>query len=153
MPNYTAADVKALRDATGAGMMDCKKALDASEGDMDKAKEWIKQKGLARAEEKSAEREAHEGYIVSYIHNGHIGVMVELRCETDYVARNDEFQALAKNIALHIASMAPESVDELLKQEYIRDPDTTIEHMIKGLSGKIGEKMELARFVRWVVGE
>jgi elongation factor Ts len=101
----SAADVKALRERTGAGMMDCKKALTESSGDVDKAIEWLRVKGLSGAA-KLAGREATEGTIQSYIHaNGKVGVLVEVDCNTDFVARNDDFIAFAKDIALHVAAM------------------------------------------------
>lgn len=149
---YTAQDVKQLRELTGAGMMDCKKALDQADGDFDKAVEIVKAQGLAKAEKKQ-DRETKEGYIASYVHNNNkVAAMVEIMCETDFVARNEEFQAMARNIALHIVSMNPATVEELLEQEYIKDPTITIGEIIKQLSGKIGEKFVLNRFVRYEVG-
>ena len=152
MAKYTAEDIKKLREETGAGMMDCKKALDASDGDMEKAREWVKARGLAKAE-KTADRETKEGYIATYVHGAKIGAMVEILCETDFVARNSEFQEMAKNVAMQVASMNPESVEELVAQEFIKDPSMTIEQLVKGLSGKIGEKFVIKRFVRYSVGE
>jgi elongation factor Ts len=112
MAEITAADVKALRDQTGAAMMDCKKALVEADGDVDKAIEALRVKGAASAA-KRGDREASEGLIAEYIHaNGKIGVMVEVNCETDFVARNEDFAAFAKDIALHIAAAAPEYVSE-----------------------------------------
>lgn len=103
----SAKDVKALRDRTGAGMMDCKKALTANDGDMEKAIDWLRQKGLSAAAKKAG-RAATEGAVASYIHgNGRIGVLVEVNCETDFVARNEAFQELVKDIAMHIAAAAP----------------------------------------------
>jgi elongation factor Ts len=152
MANVTAADIKALREETGAGMMECKKALEESDGNMDKAREWIKQRGLAKAEKK-ADRETKEGYIAVYVHNTNkIAAMVEILCETDFVARNPEFQEMAKNVAMQVVSMSPETVEELLAQDYIRGGGT-IEELVKGLSGKIGEKFVVSRFVRYAVGE
>lgn len=153
MSNFTAQDVKTLRDETGAGMMECKKALDEANGDMAKAKEIIRERGLAKAEKK-ADRETNIGYIASYVHSNHqVGCMVEILCETDFVARNDEFQDLAKNIAMQVTAMAPENVEELLAQDSIKNPSETIEQMVKSLSGKIGEKFVVSRFVRYMVGE
>lgn len=150
--NYTAADIKALREETGAGMMDCKKALEESNGDMDKAREWVRQRGLAKAEKK-ADRETKEGYIASYVHNnGKVAAMVEILCETDFVARNQEFQEMARNVAMQVVSMNPASVEELLEQDYIRG-EGTIDELVKGLSGKIGEKFVVNRFVRYEVGQ
>ncbi len=147
-------DIKKLREETGAGVMDAKKALEESGGDFTKAKEWVKQKGLARAAKKAAEREAGEGIIASYVHaNNRIGVLVELACETDFVAKNEEFQNLGKEVAMQVASMNPKDVDDLAKQQYIRDPKKLIGDLVKELSGKIGEKMEIKKFTRFEVGE
>jgi len=109
--SITAAEVKALREATGAGMMDCKKALQESDGDMTRATEILREKGLASAA-KRAGRSADQGVIDSYIHfNNTVGVLVEVNCETDFVAKTDEFKALVKDISLHIASMRPAWVE------------------------------------------
>lgn len=149
----TAADIKALRDRTGAGMMDCKRALEDAGGDMDKGEELVKARGLAKAEKKS-DRETKEGYIASYVHtNNKVASMVEILCETDFVARNPEFQTMAREVAMQVVSMDPKTVDELLAQEYLRNPSITIETLVKQLSGKIGEKFVVSRFVRYAVGE
>ncbi len=153
MAKYTVADVKKLREETGAGMMDCKKALEKAAGDFDAAKELVRQKGLARAEKK-ADRETKEGYIANYVHaTGKVAALVEILCETDFVARNDEFQDMAKGLAMQVVAMSPENVEELLAQDYIKDPSMTVEDIVKGLSGKIGEKFVVSRFVKYVVGE
>lgn len=150
---FTAADVKTLREITGAGMMDCKKALDEAGGDMKKAEEIVKARGLAKAEKK-ADRETKEGYIASYVHtNAKVAALVEILCETDFVARNPEFQTMAREVAMQVVSMNPQTVDELLTQEYLRDPSITIQTLVKQLSGKIGEKFVVNRFVRYAVGE
>jgi elongation factor Ts len=108
----SAGDVKALRDRTGAGMMDCKKALQEASGDVDKAVDILRVKGQAQAA-KRGERAASEGVVQSYIHaTGKIGVLVEIDCETDFVARNDDFQEFARDVALHIAAAAPQVVSE-----------------------------------------
>jgi elongation factor Ts len=110
MAEITAALVKELRDRTGAGFMDCKKALTASDGDMDKAIEWLKEKGVAKAANKAG-REAREGLIGQYIHaGGKLGVLIEVNSETDFVARNDDFQKLVRDIAMQVAGMAPRYV-------------------------------------------
>jgi elongation factor Ts len=110
MAEVTAAAVKELREKTGAGMMDCKKALTETAGDMEKAVDWLRQKGLSAAAKKSG-RAATEGLVSSYIHgNGRIGVLVEVNCETDFVARNEEFQELVRDVAMHIAAAAPQYV-------------------------------------------
>ncbi|MBJ7457641.1 MAG: translation elongation factor Ts [Thermoleophilaceae bacterium] len=122
----TASDVKALRDQTGAAMMDCKKALVESDGDVDKALEALRIKGAASAA-KRGDREASEGLIADYIHaNGRIGVLVEINCETDFVARNDDFAAFAQDIALHIAAAAPEYVTEDEVPQEARDAEAKI---------------------------
>ena len=145
--------IKQLREQTGAGVMDAKKALEESNGDMAKAAEWVRQRGLAKAEKK-ADREAKEGVIATYVHQTNkLAAMVEFSCETDFVARNDEFKKLGQEIAMQVASMAPEDVADLLQQDYIRQPGRTIEELVKELSGKIGEKMEIKRFVRYSLGE
>jgi len=102
----TAEMVKELREKTGAGMMDCKKALTESEGDFAKAEEWLRKKGITGAAKKAG-RTAAEGLIGSYVHNGKIGALVEVNCETDFVARNEDFQALVRDLALHIAAANP----------------------------------------------
>lgn len=150
---FTAQDVKNLREKTGAAIMDCKKALEEANGDMKKAEELVKARGLAKAEKK-ADRETKEGFIGTYVHtNGKIGVMVELLCETDFVGRNEEFQKLAREIALHLATSEAKDVEELLREEYVRDASVTIEGLVKQLSGKIGEKLVVNRFIRYIVGE
>jgi elongation factor Ts len=153
MPNYTAADIKTLREETGAAMMDCKKALEESNGDMDGAREWVRQRGLAKAAKKS-DRETNEGYISSYVHaDGKSAALVEILCETDFVARNPEFQQMARDVAMQVTAMMPETVEELLAQDFIKNPDQTIDQLIQGLSGKIGERFVLNRFVRYQVGQ
>lgn len=153
MANYTASDVKKLREETGAGMMDCKKALDEANGNFEEAKEVVRQRGLALAEKK-ADRETKEGYIASYVHaNNKVAALVEILCETDFVARNDEFQTMARDVAMHVVAMNPENVEALLADQFVKDPDKTVEELVKGVSGKIGEKFVVNRFVRYEVGE
>src|SRR5258705_13632715 len=122
----SAKDVKALRERTGAGMMDCKRALTESGGDVDKAIEWLRVKGLSGAA-KLAGREATEGTVQSYIHaNGKVGVLVEVDCNTDFVARNDDFIAFARDIALHIAAAGPQFVSEDEVPQEVRDEELRI---------------------------
>ncbi len=190
--------VKELREKTGAGMMDCKKALAETGGDFQKALDYLRQKGLATAA-KRAGRVASEGRIGSYIHaGGKIGVMVEVNCETDFVAKTDDFQAFAKDVAMHIAASNPSYIRReevavevlerekeiyraqardarkpekvidkiiegklekfygetcLLEQPFVKDPDLTIQDLLNGLIGKLGEKIEIRRFTRYQVGE
>jgi len=194
----SAKDVKRLRDMTSAGMMDCKKALEETGGDMEKAVDLLRAKGAAKVA-KRAEKSANEGVIGSYIHfDNKTAVIVELNCETDFVANTDDFRGLAKDLAMHIASTAPISVspDEidadviarekavyleqvkeegkpehiaekivegklqkffkentLLAQPFVKDPDKTIEQLITEVSSRTGEKIEVARFARFKVGE
>ncbi len=151
--SYTVADVKKLREETGAGMLDCKKALEESKGDFEAAKEVVRKRGLAIAEKK-ADRETKEGYIASYVHaTNKVAAMVEILCETDFVARNAEFQSMAKDVAMHVTAMNPESVEELLKEQFIKDPSKTVEELVKSISGKVGEKFVVNRFHRYEVGQ
>jgi elongation factor Ts len=193
-----AKDVKKLRDMTGAGMMDCKKALTEAGGDVEKAVDILRAKGAAKAA-KRAEKSANEGTIGSYIHHdGRTAVIVELNCETDFVANTDQFRGLARDVAMHVASAAPLAIspDEidsaivererevyrqqvkeegkpehiadkivegkiqkffkesaLLAQPFVKDPDVTIEQLITEVSAKTGEKIQIARFARFKVGE
>ena len=195
---FTAKDVQELRRRTGAGMMECKKALEESGGDMDKAVEYLRKKGIAKAE-KRAGRATSEGVITSYIHPpGKIGVLVELNCETDFVARTDDFRTLAREVAMHIASAAPLAVDKdgvpaeavererriaeeqvrasgkpehlvskivegklesfykqvaLLSQPWIREDKKSIGDLVKEASSKLGENVQVRRFVRFQMGE
>ncbi len=144
-------DIKALREETGVSVMKCKQALEEAQGDMDKARELIK--GFsAKAAAKKADRELGSGVIQAYIHpNNTIGVLINLACETDYVARNEDFIALANDIAMHIAAMAPESTEELLEQAFVKNPETTIEKLIEEAILKIGERIEVAEFTRYAV--
>jgi elongation factor Ts len=152
MTTFTAQDVKALRDRTGAGMMDAKRALEEASGDADKAIEILRVKGAAKAE-KRAERGAAEGIIASYIHaTGKIGVLVEVNCETDFVARTDDFKEFAQEVAQHIAAMGPEWVaDEHVPDEFIEGEKRVFEQEaadkpenIRGkiVEGKIKKRLE-----------
>ena len=199
MAEISAKLVKDLRDKTGAGMMDCKKALSESAGDMTKATEWLRQKGIAMAEKKAG-RTAAEGAVGSYIHTGaRVGVLVEVNCETDFVARGEIFQELVRNVAMQIAACPsvdyvkvddiPSEVAErekqiemgrddlagkkeemkekivagrigkrlkemvLLDQAYIKDSAMTVEEMVKQVAGKVGENIQVRRFVRFNLGE
>ena len=195
---FTAKDVMTLRQRTGAGMMEAKKALEDSKGDMDKAAEALRVKGIAKADKRSG-KQTSEGVITSYVHhNGKVGVLVEVNCETDFVARTADFKSLAKEIALHIASAAPVAVDKdgvpvekveverriaeeqakasgkpenivqrmvegkveafykdncLIYQPWIREPKKSIADLIKETSAKVGENIQVRRFVRFQMGE
>ena len=145
----TAAMVKELRERTQAGMMDCKKALVASDGNMDKAVEYLREKGLA-AVAKKAGRVASEGMVDSYIHmGGKIGVLVEVNCETDFVAKTDNFAAFANNVAKHIAKANPADVDELMNQKFVDDETKTISDLVSEATVAIGEKISVRRFARF----
>lgn len=141
--------IKKLRDETSASIADCRRAMDEANGDYKKALEWLK-KRAAEIAAKKADRETGEGLIEAYIHGaGKVGVLVEVLCETDFVAKTDEFKKLTKEIAMQIAAMNPADVDSLLKQEYIRDSSQTIEQLVKGVIGKLGENITVKRFVRF----
>jgi elongation factor Ts len=144
--------IKELRAKTGAGVMDAKVALEEANGDMAQAEEWLKQKGINSAAKKS-DRVTKQGLIDAYIHNGRIGVMIEVNCETDFVARTDDFKQLCHDLALQVASMNPESVEALLDQEFIKNPSTKIVDLVKSAIAKVGENIVVARFTRFELGE
>jgi elongation factor Ts len=190
--------VKKLREACGAGMMDCKMALVEAQGDMEEALKLLRKKGMASADKKSS-RAANEGMIDCYIHPGaKVGVMIEVNCETDFVARNEEFRAFVHDVAMHVAAASPTWVSRedipqdvldaeleiyaaqakasgkpdgvvqkiaegklakwytevvLLEQEFVRDPEKTIDTLRRELVGKIGENIEIRRFARFRVGD
>jgi len=195
---FTAKDVVTLREMTNAGMMDCKKALNETNGDMDAAVKWLREHGMAQSSKRSA-RVASQGMVASYIHmGGKIGVLVEINCETDFAARSEPFQAFCKDICLQVCSVSPRWVTReevpasvvaaekeiymiraretgkpekvldkiadgmlakwykevcLMEQAFVKNPDQTIEQLTKELSGRIGEKIDIRRFVRFQLGE
>src|SRR5438876_3127688 len=133
--------LKKLRDETAASIADCRRALDESNGNYEKALAWI-QKRAAEIAAKKADRETSQGVIEAYIHGGgKVGVLVQLSCETDFVAKTDEFKHLAREIGMQVAAMDPKDVETLLRQEYIRESSQTIEQLIKNVIGKIGENI------------
>lgn len=145
----TAQQVKTLREKTGAGMADVKKALEESEGDMARAFGLIEQKFGSTAIKK-ATRATSTGIVEAYIHsNSRIGALVEVFCETDFVARNPLFKEFAHDIALHIAAMSPEDMSSLLTQPFVKDQDKTIGGYLNESIGKFGENMRIGRFVRF----
>ena len=143
--------LKKLRNETSASIADCRKALEETNNDYSKAIDWLKKRGLEKAAKK-ADRETSQGLIETYVHNGRIGVMVELLCETDFVAKTDEFKHLAREVAMQISAMNPETVDLLLQEEYIRDSSQTIDQLIKSVIGKLGENITIKRFQRFELG-
>ena len=196
--SISAKQVKELKDKTGIGLMECKKALKETEGDLEEAIDVLRKRGLAKAEKKSG-RDVKEGRIHSYIHpGGKIGVLVEINCETDFVAKNEKFKEFAKNIAMHIAASDPIAVDRedmdpklvekekeifteqaksenkpekiiprivegkinkfyqqscLLEQEYVKNPDISVQEYIKQTIARIGENISVSRFTRYKLGE
>lgn len=167
--------IKELRELTGCGIIDCKKALEEAKGDAKKAKEILMKRGLEIAAKKSG-REAKEGRIEAYAHMGNkLAVLVEVSCETDFVARSEDFCAFTKNVALHIAAMAPKYIKKedvpadvlakagdaktfykencLLEQLFVKDPSKTIQDCLNELVAKIGENTFINRFARFKVGE
>ncbi len=198
MADISAAMVKELREATGSGIMDCKRVLAEADGNMEKAIELLRKKGLAKAA-KRAGRSTSEGVVYSYIHTGaKLGVLVEVNCESDFVAKTEDFLSFAKNIAMHIAAanpagLTPDDVDKtlvekereifraqmqeegkpeniidkivdgkvekfykevcLMSQQYVKDPQKTIEDVVKETIGKIGENIQIKRFARFQIGE
>lgn len=203
MAEFTAADVKRLRDATGAGMMDCKRALVDADGDFDKAADLVRERTGAKISKRVSGRTAADGLIHAYLHTPtpglppKVGVLIELNCETDFVAKGEGFRQLANDIALHIAAMNPAVVREeeldadllakerafaeqqarsegkpehlidrivdgrlrafykekvLLNQPFVRDDKRTVADVIKEFQRSFGEKIEVARFARFIVG-
>jgi len=139
--------VQKLREATSAGVMDCRKALIEANGDFDKAIKFIQERGLAKVEKRSG-RETGAGLVQSYVHNGRIGVLLEMRAETDFVVRSEPFQQLAKEIAMQISAMNPQSLDELFTQEYIKDSSKTIKDLVNEVIAKVGENISVSQFFR-----
>ena len=138
--------VKHLRESTGLSFNEIKKALDEAEGDEAKAVDILRAQGGRMAEKKSS-REVSEGVVSSYIHaTKKLGTMVEVLCETDFVARNTDFQELAKEIAMHIAAMRPGSVEDLLVQPFVKNPDMTVKDLINSYIAKLGENIQIGRF-------
>ncbi|MGN1368968.1 MAG: translation elongation factor Ts [Aristaeellaceae bacterium] len=149
MANITAALVKELRERTSAGMMDCKKALMENDGDMDKAIDWLREKGLAQAAKKAG-RIAAEGAVVQYITEcGKVGAVVEVNCETDFVAKTDNFMSFANGVAKHVALANPADLASLNAQKFVDDESKTIEDMISDATVAIGEKISIRRFARY----
>jgi len=145
--------LKKLRNETLVSIADCRKALDESKNDYKKALDILEKSGLEKAAKKST-RETPQGIVEAYIHqNGKVGALVEVSCETDFVARNDVFKTLVHEIGMQIAAMSPKDVKELLAQEYIRDSSRTIESMVKEAIAKLGENIVVKRFQRFEVGE
>jgi elongation factor Ts len=192
-----AADIKRLRDESGAGMADCVKALTEAQGDIERARARLNELGQSKAEKK-AERAANEGLVGSYIHaGGKIGVLVEINCETDFVARNDRFQQLVRDVAMHVAAMSPQYLDResvpenvlaevkaelektvppgkpadvvekilsgklnkwfeehtLLEQPFVKDDSQTVGELVNSVSGVLGEKIRVRRYVKFALGE
>ena len=141
--------LKQLREETGISLAQCKKALDESNGDIDKAKNLLKEWGQKVAEKKQS-REASQGIIESYVHQtGKVGVLLDLRCETDFVARAQDFKNLAHEVAMQVASMNPSTVEELLSQSYIRESGRTIKDLVNDTIAKLGENIVVQRFIRF----
>ena len=152
MAEISAKIVMELRGRTGAGMMDCKKALAAVEGDMEKAIDYLREKGLAAAA-KQQSRIAAEGLVGSFVcKECASGALVEVNCETDFVAKTDKFKALVADVAEQVAKKNPADVDALLKQPFFKDESTTIEQMVTAATAEIGEKISIRRFVRYEGG-
>jgi len=143
-------NVQKLRAQTGAGVMECRRALEEAGGDFDRALQIINDKGLARAEKKSG-RKTGAGLIESYLHNGRIGVLLEIRAETDFVVRSEPFRELAHEIAMQIASMEPADIKALLGQPYIKDESIKVQDLIKRTIAKVGENITVKKFCRYEV--
>lgn len=145
-------DIKKLREKTNCSVMDCSKALNDAKGDMKKAEDFLIKEGAAKLEKKK-DRETKSGIIETYCHGNKIGVMVELLCETDFVAKNETFKELAHDVAMQIAAMNPKDIKELMTQNYIKDESKTIEDMLNYTISKIGENIKINRFERIELGK
>lgn len=144
-------EIKALREETGVSIMKCKQALEETNGDMDKAREVLREIS-SKAAAKKADRELAAGIVQAYVHpNKSMGVLIKLSCETDYVAMNEDFISLAGDIAMHIAAMMPESVEDLLEQPFVKNPEITIAKLIEEATLKIGERIDVAEFTRYTL--
>jgi elongation factor Ts len=143
----TAEAVQKLRDLTGAGVMDCRKALIEADGDLDRAKAIIAERGIAKVE-KRAGRETGAGLVYSYVHAERIGVLLEVRAETDFVVRSEPFRALARDLAMHIAASAPANVEELLAQPYVKDESRAVKDIVNDVIAKVGENVVVSQFSR-----
>lgn len=139
--------IQKLRDATDAGVMECKKAFEEAKGDFDAAVKLLIERGIAKSA-KRADRETGAGVIESYVHNGRIGVILDLRAETDFVVHSDPFRFLAHELVMQIAAGAPENVEELLAQPYIKDESKPVEHLLKETVAKVGENIRVNKFYR-----
>lgn len=149
----TAKTIKNLRDKTGVSIMLCKKALEEAGGDIDKAVLVLRKQGLKIAEKK-AERTMQAGTVNCYIHsNKQVGVLIEARSETDFVAKNDGFQSFVYDIAMHIAAMDPENIEELMEQPYIKNQDIKVGDYLNDTIQKFGENIKIARFMRYSVSQ
>jgi len=145
--------IKKLRSQTKAGVMACRQALSESDGDLKKAAAWLRQKGAVSAK-KRVGRETKAGLVEAYIHNGgQVVGLVELNCETDFVARNEEFKKLAHELAMQVAAMNPVNARALLRQAYIREPQLKVNDLIKEVIAKIGENIVVGRIARFEVGK
>lgn len=151
MSNVSLEQLKKLRNETQASIADCRKALEDSNGDYHKAINWLKKHGIEKAEKK-ADRKTSQGLIDCYIHqNGRIGAMVEVLCETDFVARTSEFKNFVHEICMQTAAMNPKDVETLLKQEYIRDSSKTVSDLVKEAIAKLGENIVVRDFERFEI--
>lgn len=143
--------VKKIREEMGLGIMEIKAALVAAEGNEAKAKEILKEQGYKKAE-KRAEKETHQGRVASYTHStGKIGVLVELLCETDFVAKNEDFVGLTKDLCLQVAAMNPETPEALLEQDFIKDTSKKVNDLITALNAKFGENIKLGKIARFEI--
>ncbi|MEA5600938.1 translation elongation factor Ts [Nostoc sp. UHCC 0252] len=151
MAEISAKLVQELRQKTGAGMMDCKKALIETEGNVEEAADWLRKKGISKAGAKS-DRIAAEGLVDTYIQpGGRVGVLIEVNCQTDFVARNEAFKALVKNLAKQAATA--DSVESLLAQQYVENPSATVEEFIKQTIATLGENIQVRRFINFALAE
>ena len=150
--NIKVDDIKKLREKTGAGIADCRKVLEETGGDFKKAEELVKSWG-AKIAQKKADRAVGAGQVETYVHSGgKVGAMVEINCETDFVARTDEFKSLAHEVAMQICAMDPKDVEELEGQDYIRESGKKVKDLVADVITKVGENIKIKRFIRFELG-
>lgn len=149
---FSIQDVQKLREKTGLGIMECKRALSEAKGDLKYAESILAKKGAFMAAKK-AERQTSQGLVDCYLHNNKIGALIEVNCETDFVSRNEQFKAFVHDLCMQIASMNPKNIEELLEQEFIKDPSIKINDLINSAIQKIGENIKIKRFTRYELGE
>jgi len=144
-------DIRKIREETGAGVLDAKEALQKAKGDFEKAKKHLIKKGVKKAEKKAG-RDANDGLVYSYIHTGgKVGAMILVACETDFVAKTDDFKTLCHNLTMQVCASEFKDIKELLNSEYLREPDKKISDLVTEATAKLGEKIEIVKYIKYSI--